>query len=61
VLFFLLYYYVYTDTFLPSGIVVNELKDKKRTWERKAVAAEGEDEEEEVEEEKTIHSLFVAR
>jgi len=53
--FFLLY--VYTDKFLPSGIVVNELKDKKRTWEGKDVAAEEEDEEEE----KTIHSLFVAR
>lgn len=55
--------YVYTDKFLPSGIVVNELKDKKRTWERKDVAAEeeDEDEEEEEEEEKTIHSLFVAR
>ncbi|KAL4113265.1 hypothetical protein QTP88_016924 [Uroleucon formosanum] len=48
--------YVYTDTFLPPGIVVNELKDKKRIWERKDVAAE-----EDEEEEKTIHSLFVAR
>lgn len=53
--------YVYTDTFLLSGIVVNELKDKKCTRERKDVAAEEEDEEAEEEEEKTIHSIFVAR
>lgn len=57
VLFFY-YMYIYTDTFLPSGIVLNEPKDKKFIWERVVdVVAE----EEEEEEEKTIHSIFVAR